>query len=49
MENLLLEWLSIDGLLVFGIGVLASIISVMFGAVGFVISWYTDLCESCSE
>lgn len=37
MENLLLEWLSIDGLLLFGIGVLAAIIGVMFGAAGFVL------------
>ncbi|MBO1511519.1 sulfite exporter TauE/SafE family protein [Metabacillus sp. BG109] len=37
MENLLLEWLSIDGLLLFAIGVLAAIIGVMFGAAGFVL------------
>jgi uncharacterized membrane protein YfcA len=37
LENLLLEWLSIDGLLLFAIGVLAAIIGVMFGAAGFVL------------
>lgn len=37
MENLLWEWLSIDGLLLFGIGMLAAIIGVMFGAAGFVL------------
>lgn len=37
LENLLLEWLSVDGLLLFGIGVLAAIIGVMFGAAGFVL------------
>ncbi|SOC06386.1 hypothetical protein SAMN05880501_104265 [Ureibacillus xyleni] len=37
MENLLLEWLSLHGLLLFGIGVLAAIIGVMFGAAGFVL------------
>lgn len=37
MENLLLEWLSIDGLLLFAIGVLAAIIGVLFGAAGFVL------------
>lgn len=37
MENLLLDWLSIDGLLLFAIGLLAAIIGVMFGAAGFVL------------
>lgn len=37
MGHLLLEWLSTDGLLLFGIGVLAAIIGVMFGAAGFVL------------
>ena len=37
MESLLLEWLSIDGLLLCIIGVLAAIIGVMFGAAGFVL------------
>lgn len=37
LENLLLDWLSIDGLLLFAIGVLAAIIGVMFGAAGFVL------------
>ncbi|MDN4494440.1 sulfite exporter TauE/SafE family protein [Ureibacillus aquaedulcis] len=37
MANLLLEWLSINGLVLFGIGVLAAIIGVMFGAAGFVL------------
>ncbi|WP_246020393.1 sulfite exporter TauE/SafE family protein [Lysinibacillus telephonicus] len=34
---MLLEWLSMDGLLLFGIGILAAIIGVMFGAAGFVL------------
>lgn len=37
MEYLLWEWLSIDGLFLFGIGILAAIIGVMFGAAGFVL------------
>ncbi|WP_246027679.1 sulfite exporter TauE/SafE family protein [Lysinibacillus antri] len=37
LENLLLEWLSIDGFLLFVIGILAAIIGVMFGAAGFVL------------
>ncbi|MGN7476315.1 sulfite exporter TauE/SafE family protein [Solibacillus silvestris] len=37
MENLLLEWLSIDGFLLFSIGIFAAIIGVMFGAAGFVL------------
>lgn len=37
MENLLIEWLSIDGLLLFIIGILAAIVGVMFGAAGFVL------------
>ncbi|NSL52838.1 sulfite exporter TauE/SafE family protein [Calidifontibacillus erzurumensis] len=37
MESLLLEWLSINSLLLFGIGVLAAIIGVMFGAAGLVL------------
>lgn len=37
MANLLLEWLSINGLVLFAIGVLAAIIGVMFGAAGFVL------------
>lgn len=37
MENLLVEWLSIDGFLLFAIGVLAAIIGVMFGAAGFIL------------
>ncbi len=37
LENLLLEWLSINGLLLFTIGIFASIIGVMFGAAGFVL------------
>lgn len=37
MENLLLEWLSTDNLLLCGIGILAAIIGVMFGAAGFVL------------
>jgi uncharacterized protein len=36
LENLLWEWLSYDGLLLFGIGLFAAIIGVMFGAAGFV-------------
>lgn len=37
MENLFIEWLSIDGLILFAIGILASIVGVMFGAAGFVL------------
>lgn len=37
MENLLVEWLSIDGLVLFAIGILAAIFGVMFGAAGFVL------------
>lgn len=37
MENLFIEWLSVDGLILFAIGILASIVGVMFGAAGFVL------------
>ena len=37
MENLFIEWLSVDGLILFAIGLLASIVGVMFGAAGFVL------------
>lgn len=37
LENLLLEWISINGLLLFIIGILAAIVGVMFGAAGFVL------------
>lgn len=37
LENLILEWLSVNGLLYFIIGLLAAIIGVMFGAAGLVL------------
>ncbi|MEK3763946.1 MULTISPECIES: sulfite exporter TauE/SafE family protein [unclassified Solibacillus] len=37
LENLLIEWLSFDGLILFGIGLLAALVGVMFGAAGFVL------------
>jgi len=37
LEQLLLEWLSVDGLLLFGVGIFAAIMGVMFGAAGFVL------------
>src|SRR5690606_29383245 len=37
MENLFIEWLSVDGLILFAIGILASVVGVMFGAAGFVL------------
>jgi uncharacterized membrane protein YfcA len=37
LESLLLEWLSLDGLLFVGIGVLASLMGVILGAAGFVL------------
>ncbi len=37
MEILLQEWLSIKGLILFTIGLLAAIIGVLFGAAGFIL------------
>lgn len=37
LESLLLEWLSLHGLLLFCIGVVAAIIGILFGAAGFVL------------
>lgn len=37
LESLLFEWLSVDGLIFFVVGVIAAIIGVMFGAAGFIL------------
>ena len=37
LESLLLEWLSLHGLLLFCIGIVAAIIGILFGAAGFVL------------